>query len=248
MVTITRFGPNVEVLMKGEVRRLAKAIREGVEKTGKSAQEKLRNQARSAGFRDKGKAIANTWRLKMFPSSFGGTPTLRPAALIWSKMPNVVSAFDRGATIIARKRKYLAIPTAVNAKSGRRGRLRVTTQAMMQAARRGETKMMPVRGRHGTYLWCINLYPGSKVGRRLANGRLTRSTRLRLFVDKGTEVLTGNRKGSEAIRRAALAKGSIAMFLLTRRVQLRRRLNVRDVETSAGAEVVTNVRTAILSA
>ena len=122
--------------MKAEARAIAAGLRRAVERTGRQVQEDLRAQVRSAGFKDGGRAMANAWRLKTFPAA--GVVTFRPAALVFSKMPEAVQAFDRGEPIVARKRKYLAFPTGYNARSGRRsagsrGGVRVTTQAMIAA-------------------------------------------------------------------------------------------------------------------
>lgn len=242
---MTRFGPDVRQIMKGELRRLSKPIRAAVAAEGKAAQEALRSQARAAGFKDKGKALANAWRLSLYPAANSSSDTLRPAAMVWSKMPRVVDAFDRGAIITARKRKYLAIPTAMNAPQGRRSKLRMTPSDMLDAQKRGEALMIPLKKARGSYLWCLKVFGGSRVGRRLASGKLARTTRIKLFVGKGTEILTGNRKGAEANRKTTLARGSVPMFLLMRRVRLQRRLDTDGIRKRAEATLPGRVKAAI---
>ena len=65
-------------------------------------------------------------------------------------------------------------------------------------------------------------------GGRQGTSRRTRN-RLRLFVGTGAEVLTGHRKGQTQRRQEVLAQGFVPMFLLLKRVSLRRRLDVAGV-------------------
>ena len=94
-------------------------------------------------------------------------------------------------------------------------------------------------------MWCLKVFGGSRVGRRLASGKLARTTRIKLFVGKGTEILTGNRKGAEANRKATLARGTVPMFLLMRRVRLLRRLDTDGVRRKAEASLAGRVKAAL---
>lgn len=67
----------------------------------------LRLQVTQAGM---GARLANTWRSKVYPD--GGQVSLNPAAYVYSKAPDIVDAFSRGAVIVpVNGSKYLAIPT-----------------------------------------------------------------------------------------------------------------------------------------
>jgi hypothetical protein len=215
--------------MQAEVRAVAGGLRRAVAATGREVQSELRAQARSAGFKDAGRSIANAWRLNLYPAGGVAPTTFKPAALVWSRMPTVVDAFDRGALIVARGRKYLAFPTGYNSIGGRRGAsrrggLRITPAQMMQAGRRGEAFVLPSKSRPGTALWCLRVAAATGTSRRTRN-------RLRLFVGSGTEVLTGHRKGQAQRRQDVLAQGFVPMFLLMRRASLRRRLEVANVRS-----------------
>lgn len=73
---------------------------------GQAAQAELRSQVTSTlGGNSRG--IANAWRLRTFPNE----PSLGAAALVWSRAPNIVEAFDRGAVVRAKGGGWLAIPT-----------------------------------------------------------------------------------------------------------------------------------------
>ncbi len=79
--------------MQAEVRAVAGALRRAVTITGAEVQIELRTQARSAGFKDGGRSIANAWRLNLYPAGGVAPTTFKPAALVWSRMPTVVDAF-----------------------------------------------------------------------------------------------------------------------------------------------------------
>jgi hypothetical protein len=67
--------------------------------------DELREQVVSAGM---GARLAKTWRGKRFPE---GRPSINSAAYVWSRAPDIVDAFERGVPIIARNRRFLAVPT-----------------------------------------------------------------------------------------------------------------------------------------
>ena len=221
--------------MKAEARAIAAGLRRAVERTGRQVQEDLRAQVRSAGFKDGGRAMANAWRLKTFPAA--GVVTFRPAALVFSKMPEAVQAFDRGEPIVARKRKYLAFPTGYNARGGRRsagsrGGVRVTTQGMIAAG--SQAFILRAKSNRSVFLWCLRVNEARGMKRRGRN-------RLRLFVGDATEVLTGHRKGQQAMAREVLDRGFVPMFVLVRQVVPRKRLDVDAVRDHAVPLLLTNV-------
>jgi hypothetical protein len=72
---------NLRASLQAEVRQVAGAMRRAVTTAGQQAQAELRAQARGAGFKDGGRAIANTWRLRIFPAPGRAPDTLRPDQL-----------------------------------------------------------------------------------------------------------------------------------------------------------------------
>ncbi len=166
---------------------------------------------------------------KKEPSSGRIGISLRAAGLVWTKVPNVIDAFERGALIRPKGgRRFLAIPTGFNAARGHRGRgdkgLRVTPAQMVAS---GQAFLRPFRSGRG-FVWCLPLRQGEQTGRR---------RRTRLIVGGLTEVGTANRKGREAWARGLLAQGLVPMFLLLPQVQLAKRLDVKDAADRAGARV-----------
>lgn len=83
----------------------------------------LREQMRAAGLG----RIAGTWRGEVYPKS---GRSLNPAGYVWSKSPDIVDAFDRGATITPLDgRQALAIPTKNVPRKGRRRMTPVEVEA-----------------------------------------------------------------------------------------------------------------------
>lgn len=222
---------NLGKALDQELVRVSAAMKRAVSTAGQQTQAALRAQARGAGFKDGGRAIANTWRLQVYPPPGRAPRTLKPAALVFSRMPDVVQAFDKGASIVAKGAKYLAFPTGYNAaggrrSAGRRGGLRVTPQQMMAAGKRGEAFVLPSKANPRVRLWCLRVAATSGVTRR------TRS-RLRLYVNESTEIGTGRARGAAQRRRDILAKGFVPMFFLMRGVTLRKRLSIDQVRAQA---------------
>jgi hypothetical protein len=214
---------NLRAAMDQQVRQVAGALRRAVATAGKQTQDELRAQARGAGFRDGGRALSNSWRLNVYPRPGVGPSSLRPAALVTSRMAEVVRIFETGAVIRAKGRGYLAIPTPVNRAGNKRTNdgkfpMRVTPQEMFRAGGFVRPTSNPA-----VKLWCLPL-----------RTETTKRGRIRLYAGRYAQVLTGNRKGAEAIRRQFAAERSfVPMFFLMRQVSLRKRLNVAQVEARA---------------
>ncbi len=220
---------NLTAALDLELRRVSAALRRAVTTAGAQVQSALRTQARGAGFKDGGRALANSWRLKIYPEPGRGPKTLKPAAVVHSRMPTVAEAFDRGVTVRAKGGKYLAYPTGFNAaggrrNAGRRGGLRVTPAQMIAAGKRGEAFVLPSKKDAGRALWCLRITQENRNKRRV-----------RIFVGRSTEVATGSRKGAAQRKRDLLKQGFVPMFFLARSVTLRKRLDIAAVRRAAPA-------------
>ena len=217
---------DLRAAMEAEIRDVARAMRRGVERAGREVQAELRAQARGADFSDKGRALANSWRLKLYLPPGAAPRSFRPAALVYSNAPKLVEAFDKGLPITAKGGRYLAFPTGYNATRGRRGAssrggLRVTP-AEMKAAR-GEAFIIRSKSNPAVRLWCLRVRGASGLGKR---------RRLRLFVGSNVEVLN-----------VAAAQATIATMPITNLQDPQPRRRVRLMGSAAtitadlGAEV-----------
>jgi len=201
--------------LAAEVRAGERAAMAATRAETEQVKAELRRQVTTA-FGGNARGIAHAWRSQVFPRM---GQSLRPAGLVWTKVPNVIDAFERGALIRAKGgRRFLAIPTGFNAARGRRGRgekgLRVTPAQMVAS---GQAFLRPFQSGRG-FVWCLPLRAGEPTGRR---------RRTRLIAGGLTEIGTGHRKGREAWARGMLARGMVPMFLLLPQVKLAKRLDVK---------------------
>lgn len=211
--------------LAAEVRAGERAATRAVREETSALQKELRGQV-TAAFGAKGRGIANAWRARVYPRS---GVSLRAAGLVWTKVPDLVDAFEQGALIRPKGGgRFLAIPTGFNAARGWRGRgdkgLRVTPAQMVAS---GQGFLRPFRSGRG-FVWCLPLRAGEQAGRR---------RRTRLIAGGLAEVGTANRRGREAWARGLLAQGMVPMFLLLPQVKLAKRLDVRGAAERAGARV-----------
>jgi hypothetical protein len=81
------------------------AVSEAMNEVQAGLRDELRGQVVSAGM---GQRLSKTWRGKRFPESGA---SINSVAYVWSRAPDIVDAFERGVPIIARNRRFLAVPT-----------------------------------------------------------------------------------------------------------------------------------------
>ena len=204
--------------LTGDLRRLlAKEVRAGeraamaaIRAETEQVKQDLRQQVMAA-FGGNARGVANAWRGRVFPTL---GESLRPAGLVFTRRPNVIDAFERGATIRAKGgRKFLAIPTGLNRQGRRRGRKARVSPAQMVASRQGFLR--PFKSGRG-FVWCLPVRQGERTGRGRAPVGSWRS-----------------RKGAAAWQQALLAQGFVPMFLLLPQVRLAKRLDVQGAAERA---------------
>lgn len=227
--------------MRDEIKVISSRLRRAVELTGRGVQATLRQQARAAGFRDGGRAVANAWRFRLYPAS-PSVITLNPAAEIKTNMAEAVEAHDKGAVITVQGKKWLVWPTGFNAlqgrvKSGSRGGMRISPDQMAALQKTKQTFVIKSKSNPGLSLWCIRVFAATGLKRGGAKG----SGRLRLFAGGGVEVATGKVKGQQAWRKKLLKQGFVPMFFMSKRTTLRKRLDIEGVRALAARELMANV-------
>ena len=117
--------PRVSDVMRSVTADGERAVTKAVRRAGNGLKDDWRNQIRRAGL---GNRLAFTTRSANFPKSGF---SMSAAALIWSKAPEIVSAFDEGVLIRSKVGLFLAIPTEAAGKRGL-GRKRVTPEGWEQ--------------------------------------------------------------------------------------------------------------------
>jgi hypothetical protein len=224
MKFVAQVKGNIADYMRVEAESGARAASRVMGEETRNLQLGLRAQVNSA-FGPKGRGIGNAWRARTFPRR----PSLGAAGLVWSKVPAIVDAFEKGAMIRPKGgKKFLAIPTGFNAAQGRRGRggkgMRVTPAQMVASK---QAFMRPFKSGRG-FVWCLPLKAGEQTGKR---------RRTKLIAGGVAEVGTGNRKGREAWARGLLAKGMVPMFILLPAVKLPKKLDIAAPARAAAARI-----------
>lgn len=172
---ITVVPPNFADLTRGIEGDLAASVTGAMEETTPGAVAELREQVRSNGL---GARLANTWRGRVYPDQGGKRGSLAAAGYVWTRAPEIIDSFVRGATIVpVNGSRYLAIPTDnVPHAGGRRGATSRMTPVQVEIAY--DQDLIVKRGKNGHLLAFVNVLSarngrGYRPGtaRRLAQGR-----------------------------------------------------------------------------
>lgn len=123
-----------------------------------------------------GPRVANAWRAKSYPrdaETDKPRDSVSPAALIWTRAPNIVDAFNKGVPIRPRSGKWLAIPTA-NAEKVKGERVNPASFAAAGI----KLQFVPPKGR--------------RTAKLVMPGRLTRGGRVRVLTGGGRRAGTAS--------------------------------------------------------
>lgn len=208
---------DVRKVLAAEVRAGERAAMTVMRAETDQVKKELRDQATSA-FAGNARGVANAWRSQVFPR---GGQSLRPAGLVFTKVPAIIDAFERGALIRPKGGgKFLAIPTGFNRQGGRRGAKPRVSPAQMVAS--GQGFLRPFASGRG-FVWALPVRQGERVGRRRAP----------LIAGGVAAVATGRRRGAAAWQQSLLAQGFVPMFLLVPQVKHTKRLDVKGAAERA---------------
>ena len=109
--------PDLVAVMAAEIKAGEKAVSAAMREAGTDLKSAWRGQITQAGL---GRRLANSIRSQTYPKA---GESLKAAALVWSKAPEIVGAHDTGPLIRSKDGFWLAIPTAAAGKSLRGGRI-----------------------------------------------------------------------------------------------------------------------------
>ncbi len=96
---------DVAALMAGTEEDIAHVLTAAMDEAAELLREDWKQAIEEAGL---GSRLARTVRAKVYPM---GQASLDPAAFVHTKAPKIIDAFDRGVTIRARNKRWLAFPT-----------------------------------------------------------------------------------------------------------------------------------------
>ena len=179
--------------MDRELGKVRKSILTGVKETGLGLKQDLRRQVTHAGL---GKRLAYSWRGEFYPNK-----GLDAASYLYTKAPDIIRAWDKGAVIRARRSKWLAIPTDQAPKKGIDGKR--LTPANFNESRYDKLRWVERKGNHP-----LLVVDEVKLGK---TGKVTRR-------QKQAHAKSGNYK-----------KGivTVVMFIMVKQVRLNKKLNVQ---------------------
>ena len=153
--------------MQAELRRIERAVPDGVKTAGDGLKGSLRKQVVAAGL---GAPLSRTWRGKTYVNKGHDA-----ASLVWSKAPHIALAFDKGVVIKGKGGNWLAIPTPAATKRGVGGKR--ITPATFPTARHGPLRMVRRSGRSALLVVDgvrVSAQTG-RVGRQAKGGGRTKS-------------------------------------------------------------------------
>jgi hypothetical protein len=207
-------------------RQLAAGLRGAVDRTARETQAELRALARAAKFKDGGRAVANAWRRETFPRPGVGPKSLRPAALVWSKVPDIVEGFGADRTIAPKGGGMrMAIPTKYNLRSVKRGRrnLIFTTLQMSRLTNEGAARIAPSRRNRDVLLWYLRV---NKPGPRQRRSWVERKYRF----------------GTVRLASKGIQRDWVPMFTLIKPYRRRKLWDLAEVAARARARLAAAVR------
>ena len=165
-LTATMVG-SLKADMQAELRRIERAVPDGVKAAGDGLKGSLRKQVVAAGL---GARLSRTWRGKTYVNKGHDA-----ASLVWSKAPQIALAFDKGVVIKGKGGNWLAIPTPAAPTRGVGGKR--ITPATFPTARHGPLRMVRRSGRSALLVVDgvrVSAQTG-RVGRQAKGGERTKS-------------------------------------------------------------------------
>ena len=165
-LTATMVG-SLKADMRAELRRIERAVPDGVKAAGDGLKGSLRKQVVAAGL---GARLSRTWRSRTYANKGHDA-----ASFVWSKAAKIMLAFDRGVVIKGKSGNWLAIPTPAAPKRGINGKR--LTPATFPTGRHGPLRMVRHSGR-SALLVVDDVRVSAKtgrVGRQAKGGGRTKS-------------------------------------------------------------------------
>lgn len=196
---------NLKKMMEEEVRVASRSITESIEEVSGKILSELRAETSGA----LGTRVANAWRRKRYPQ---GRDSMAAAGWIYTKAPNIISAFAQSQLIRSNKGMWLAIPgPGCPVRVGRKK----PTPAMIEAMYRRPLEFVYRPGK-----------PALLVMRDVTASYSRRTGQLRGF-----------RNLSEKRRAAGRGGASIIMFFLVPAVRTRRLIDIDSKISAAETEL-----------
>lgn len=205
----------LEDLLQYETDRVKSAATRALKDVVDEVKESLRAQTRAAGFSDR---LAMTWQSQVYPKD---RDSLGAAGIVYSKAPEIIEAFETGATIKGRNSRYLAIPLPP-AREARRATERTLASGKTKRVNERFSPSNWDEARFGP----LRLVPrGNKPALLVADGlRARKSGKSGGFTKARARKETKTRGSFTSLDGIT----SVPMFVLVRAVKMQKRLDVES--------------------
>ena len=195
--------------MRDELKLAEQAVTGGLRLTGNDLKAALRADVVQAGL---GARLSKTWRSNTYPDPGS---SLNAATEVFSVAPKIIEGFDTGATIRAKNKSFLAVPSEACPKVGRDGRS--ITPANWPEGQWGPLRFVARKGENP-------LLVVDNLRARLGKGRGGQFT-----------------KASKRALKTPSRLWTVVMFTLVPQVRLKKRLNVSQHMTLAEKMVALSI-------
>lgn len=135
---------NLKKFLASELKAAKTGVTAGIRRATEGAKAELRRKVISAGL---GRRLANTWRSQVYPK---GNQSLNAAGYIASKAQKLARVFTKGATIRAKNKKFIAIPTeSAPIKRGKKNSSTRHIEPSEWTSEMGELRLIKRKGKPG---------------------------------------------------------------------------------------------------
>lgn len=198
-------APRLQQLIAEGHQRSEIAMTRAIGAAGRGLQAELRAQVVTAGL---GRRLGQTWRLGLYPAAGA---SLDAAAVVATRAPHLIRAFQEGAVIRSASGFWLAIPSDMAPKRGLGGK-----------------RISPTNFPEHVYgaLRFVYRRPPAPSMLVVDNQRMTRTGRLRLAQAPGQYPANWTKSRRQTRVETGAGRVTVPMFFLFPQVKLRKRLDV----------------------
>ena len=207
---------DLKQILDAEQHDLAGRLTDAMADAGLALRDALRAQVRSARL---GGGVEKSWNFKVYPRP--PRESLGPAALVYTKAPKIVTAFDEGAIVKSAKGFFLAIPTEAAPKKGIGGKR--ISPSNWPGGRFGKLRL--VFGRRGFGMLVADVALGTA----------------RSMVGQNRRPIGQGGRWRASARKIGEGKATVVMFFLVPQVKMPKLLNVAAAEKLAESELYSRV-------
>lgn len=204
---------DLEAYMHEELATAEQAVTSGIREEASNLKDALRADVIQGGL---GRRLSKSWRAEVYPKHGA---SLGAAALVYTKAPKLIDAFDKGTTIRSAEGFWLAIPTPSAPRFGT-DRKRINPSNFPEA-RLGKLRFVYRDGKSGLLV--------------VDNQRLRKGKRPGYTLSRSKKALSTGEGLS-----------TVPMFFLVPQTRLKKRLRVREISDTSSLGIATEIDRAFM--